>query len=176
MRREDRRDSYDEKEQKKIIKKCCKQIAKEYNLDLDLSNFDNINRGTGKYGKYFSRYGKLTPVSIKRNHCSDSKAIDGVVYFRNKKTNDLVEVYFFCKFTRERGGEQDCLPFEIEVTRNCIEHNSDERVVVLFMLEGGYWTPSIISECGFDEKKTIYVNRYSIVETFKNILKSHKLI
>lgn len=176
MKREDRRDSSDEKEQKKIIKKCCKTVAKEFNLDLDFSHFDSISKGSGRDGKYFSRYGKLTPVSVKRNRCKDSKAIDGVVYFRNKETGDCVEVYFFCKFTKENGGDQDYIPFEIEITRTCIEKNTDERVVVIFMLEGGYWVPSVISDCDFDGTKTVYANRDSMTETLNGILKSHKLV
>lgn len=42
---------------------------------------------------------------------------------------------FFCKYTKEVGGDQDYIPFEVEVTRNCISKNTNENLVVFFMME-----------------------------------------
>lgn len=42
---------------------------------------------------------------------------------------------FFCKYTKEVGGGQDYIPFEVEVTRNCISKNTNENLVVFFMME-----------------------------------------
>lgn len=174
--RADRRDSYDEKIQLRIIKSVCKKIAKEYQLNLDLGDFDSIRTGHGKNGKYFAHDGILTSVKTKRNHCKDSKAIDGVAYFQNKKNNNYLELFFFCKYTKNVGGDQDYLPFEIEVTRNCINKNTNENLVVFFMIEGDYWKPSIIDECDFNGTKTIYTNRNIIEKTLLNTLKFHNLI
>ena len=58
--RADRRDSYDEKIQVNIIKNTCKKIAKEFQLNLDLGEFDSISTGYGKNGKYFADNGTLT--------------------------------------------------------------------------------------------------------------------
>lgn len=177
MKRSDRRDSSDEKIQKQIIRDCCKEIVKKYPIvSLDLGYFDSISKGQGKDGKYFSKDGVLTTVKIKRNRCKDSKAIDGVAFFRNKDTDDCLEIYFFCKFTKEHGGDQDYIPFEVEITRGCIEKNKNEKLVVVFMLEGGYWDSSVIEDCNFDGKKTLYANRNNIEEILTNILKIHKLI
>lgn len=177
MRESDRIFSRDEKEQKRLIKNCCKEIANEHpELDLDLSDYDGISSGVGKCGKYFSHNGKLLPVSEKRDHCDDSKALDGVAYFRNLENGRCLEVYFFCKFTVRKGGVQDGIPFEVKVTRENIERNDDEKVVVAFMLEGNYWTPRIIDECKFDTKKTFYVNRDNIKEILTNILTTNKIL
>lgn len=51
--RADRRDSYDEKIQVNIIKNTCKKIAKEFQLNLDLGEFDSISTGYGKKWKIF---------------------------------------------------------------------------------------------------------------------------
>lgn len=174
--RADRRDSYDEKIQVNIIKNTCKKIAKEFQLNLDLGEFDSISTGYGKNGKYFAHNGTLTSVKIKRNHCKDSKAIDGVVYFQNKDNGNYLELFFFCKYTKEVGGDQDYIPFEVEVTRNCISKNTNENLVVFFMMEGNYWKPSIIDECDFDGTKTIYTNRNIIEKTLIDTLKFHNLI
>lgn len=72
-----------------------KKIAKEFQLNLDLGEFDSISTGYGKNGKYFAHNGTLTSVRIKRNHCKDSKAIDGVAYFQNKDNGNYLELFFF---------------------------------------------------------------------------------
>lgn len=176
-KRNDRRDSQDEKEQKSIISQICKEIAKENKcIELNMEDFHIIGKGNGNGGKYFSRNGELTSVKIKRNHCKDSKAIDGVVYFRNKETNKYIDIYFYCKFTKSGGGDQDYIPFEVEITKGCIQKNTTDKLAVIFMLEGGYWRPSVIEDCDFDNEKTFYANRETMKKTLINILKTNQII
>lgn len=175
MERADRRDSSDEIKQKNTIQKYSKIIAERYDLDLDLSDINSVSRG--KNSKYFSHEnGKLTYSNvIKRNHFKDSKTIDGVAYFKNKNGNSL-DVYYFCKYTKQKGGQQDYVPFEIEITKNCIMKNSDDNIVVVFMLEGGFWTQDIIDEAEFDNKKTFFIKTENFEETLTEILKLNDII
>lgn len=175
MARKDRRDSADERRQLNIIQKYCKKIAEKYGLELDLSDITSISRG--KESKYFSHLnGKLTlSRDVKRNHFKDSKTIDAVTYFRNEN-GESVDIYYFCKYTKQQGGQQDYLPFEIEVTKNCIMKNTDDKTVVVFMVEGGFWNEGMINEAEFDNKKTYFINTENFEQIIVNILKYKNLI
>lgn len=175
MTREDRRDSADEHRQIDFIQTQCKKIAEQYGLKLDLSDINSISRG--KESRYFSHInGRLTfSNETKRNHYKDSKTIDGVTYFRNNDGKS-VDIYYFCKYTKQKGGQQDYVPFEIEVTKNCIMKNTDNNTVVVFMLEGGFWTQNIINEAEFDNEKTFFIDTENFEQVITNILKIKNII
>lgn len=175
MVRQDRRDSADERRQISVIQEQCKKIAEQYNLTLDLSDINSISRG--KKSKYFSHIdGKLVLSNeTRRNHFKDSKTIDGVTYFRNNE-GVSVDIYYFCKYTKQKGGQQDYVPFEIEVTKNCFMQNTDDKTVLVFMLEGGFWTENIINEAEFDNEKTFFINTENFEQVITNILKLKNII
>lgn len=177
MKRADRRDSSDEKIQLDVIKNCSKEVVKLYEnkeIELDLEDFKSISRG--KNSCYFSHEGKLVNSKTeKRNPFIDTKTLDAVTYFRNKDGKSL-SVYYFCKYTKEQGGMQDYIPFEISVTKNCIDKNTDDDVVLFFMLEGGFWDDTLINKASFDNEKTFYVNQENLTDTLISVLKNKNLI
>ena len=83
--RADRRDSYDEKIQVNIIKNTCKKIAKEFQLNLDLGEFDSISTGYGKNGKYrrrldFKTVKSILNIAIKRFGRTDKNEFCGELF------------------------------------------------------------------------------------------------
>lgn len=172
-----RRDGKDEKIQLSCQETIYKEIRKEFQeLNLDLSEFTKISKSPNS-ARYFSANGNFEYYrNRKRNLCYDSKRVDSVAYFTNKNTNETITITTFCKFTKENGGQQDDIPFEVGVTNKNAIKNSNPNLILLFMLEGGYWTHDKIESAEFDNKKTFYVTRKTLKDTLIKILKNHKII
>ena len=159
--------------------KCCKEIEKEnYScLRLDLGGFDGISSGKGKKGRFISHNGELlSAAKNERNPYSDTKTLDAVAHFKNVENGRSLRVYFFCKYTVGRGGAQDYIPREVKVTTDCINMNTENNLVVAFMLEGDYWTPSLIDLAPFDGKKTFYVNRDNMKRVLTSVLRAKDIL
>lgn len=174
MAREDRRDSADERRQLNVIETCCKKIAEQYGIELDLSDFTNVSRG--KNSKYVSRNGEIVLSSErKRNKCYDTKTMDAVTYFRNQD-GVSAEIYYVCKYTKENGGQQGTIVYEIGTTKKCFTKNTNETIVACFMLEGGFWSQDVINDIEFDNEKTFFINTENFEQVITNILKIKKII
>ena len=177
---DDRRHSKDERRQKDNIREKGKNVQKKNAkfLSLSLEDSEQMSSPNSKVSKRFRSDGKLVPSKDDYNHYRDSKAMDYVLYYRNKKTDDWVDIYFFCKYTKEPGGYQESIMHEISVTKDCIDKNEDKNVVVIFMLEGEFWESSEdkIKEAGFDNKKTFYAKTENLEEVITSILVDRALI
>ena len=173
----DRRRSQDEKRQLNETKKTIIELDNEIKeiVTTDLGDFDNIRNGNGYDGQYINEDGRMaSSLRKKRNHFYDAKALDGVVYYENKKTKDRIDVYFVCKYTEQGGGVQDDIPLEMGRTIENFKKNKDNKFAI-FLLEGKYWKPSIIEEARFDNKKTFHATRENLKKVLVEILKSNNI-
>lgn len=173
--REDRRDSYEELKQKEVTYNIFNEICSEY--EAISVNYDYINSvSRGNKSQYLREDGTIATDNKKRNHFYDTKSFDALVIVENKYTKDYLKFYYFCKSTKQEGGYQHDAVQELGVMLNCIEKNKDDDMVVMCMLEGPFWKPSLIKEGRFDNKKSFYVTRENMKETLIDILKTRGLL
>jgi hypothetical protein len=173
--REDRRDSFEEKCQKEIIRCYCNEIESENEcISFNYDRIDSVSRG--KESQYLREDGTIATNNRNRNRFYDTKSFDALVTAENKHTRNYLNIYFFCKSTKGQGGYQDDAVQELGQMLNCLEKNKDNNMVVICMLEGPFWKPSLIEESRIDNKKSFHATRENLKEKLNYILRSHGLL
>lgn len=176
IKRSDRRDSSDEKEQLKDIRNILNEISENENVKLDLEHFTKVSRGSdsifigadGEYHKKNRR--KSNPLN------GDSKTIDAKARIINTNGDNL-DLLFFCKRTEEAGGSQDYIMYEIYAFINAIKARnskmlSSNKEIFIIYLEGGYWTKrqNLIENIENLPKNIIFSKKENLKETIENLL------
>lgn len=151
----DRRGSEDEAVQKSRLKNIFKNVTSSINLNLDLSYWDSVSKGNSKDAVLMKECGELVKpneTGYKRVPGRDTKTFDGLAMISNGIKN--LNVYMFCKYTKNRGGQQDSIMYEVASTTNAISNNKDENCLFMFLLEGDRWenNKDLINDRGFNDK------------------------
>lgn len=179
----DRRHREEEKWQKQRLNRLLKEIANELDLSLDLGWWDASGYGTSKKAMIITEDGLLMKASEigrgKSKKGRDSKAFDAIATLSNKVKT--LNVFFFCKYTKERGGNQDSIMYEVvKTTDNIAKNNSDDNLF-FFLMEGDRWdgNEELQNDRGFSDKATLLPTngddneikkeiKHSIIKYFNN--------
>ena len=81
----------------------------------------------------------------------------------------------FCKYTKNNGGQQDSIMYEVTTTTNDISRNKDKNCLFMFLLEGDKWKSNndVKSDRGFNDKAILLPtngNNQEIKENVKQVL------
>ena len=170
--RTDRRDSQDEKRQKRYLYDICKNISKEKSYYLDMSKFNSVSHSLGVDGLYINRNGVIShSKGAKRNRFYDSKTFDAMATIGNDAKN--VNLYFIIKYTKNNGGQQNGINYELAVTVDNIRKNNQENNLFFIVADGKYWDSvdfsqlELPSNCFVINEK---IAKESIKTNLKNIL------
>lgn len=172
----DRRGGEDEAVQKNKMKNIFKEVTNELNLNLDLSYWDLVSKGNSKNAVLMKECGELIKPNesgYKRVPGRDTKCFDGLAIFSNGIKN--LNIYMFCKYTKNNGGQQDSIMYEVTTTTNAISRNKDKNCLFMFLLEGDKWKNNndIKSDRGFNDKAILLPtngNNQEIQENVKQVL------
>lgn len=175
-KRIDRRGGEDEAVQKEKMKNIFKNVTNNLNLSLDLSYWDKISKGSSKDAILMKECGELikpNEIGYKRVPGRDTKCFDGLATISNGIKN--LNLYMFCKYTKNKGGQQDSIMYEVTTTTNAISKNKDENCLFLFLLEGDKWknNEDLKNDKGFNNKSILLPtseNNSEIEESVKQIL------
>jgi hypothetical protein len=169
--RSDRRDAFEESAQKGIILKICNDVEeKNETISFKYDRFNSVSRGKNAHRLHYPT-GEIVK-SWKKLGTRDSKSFDALVTAENKKTKDSLDIFFFLKSTKEKGGYQDDAALELAHMIDLLKENKDENMVVICMVEGEFWTPELIEDIGTVDNKSFYATRENLEEVLTNILES----
>ena len=163
IKKNKRKSNEDEKWQKYRIETILRKISKQYSIRLSLREWRKISAGSSPQSILIQENGTICrKYEIERTLSNgkvvhgvagrDSKAFDGFAQmFYNGNHLDL---YFFCKYTLEEGGQQCEKPYEVSKTVDNIKNNNDTDCLFFFLLEGGLWrnNPHFKDDIGFSGK------------------------
>ena len=161
--RDDRRDSSEEKWQKERLCAILKKSIAGTEFRLDFTYWNTVSRG--RESMYVSSDGKLTYNRDKIKVIGrDSKSLDALAIVRNGDKE--LHLFFFLKYTKENGGSQGDIAYEVSRTVDNAKKVSDNKAYFMFMLEGGFWeNDKIISDMEFGGKAINLPNSKDVKET-----------
>lgn len=73
----------------------------------------------------------------KKNYALESKSFD--LYAQGTDNGKPINLYFYCKYTNERGGIQDDVEFETIQTLKYCQKNRNRNAKFIFILDGDFW-------------------------------------
>lgn len=138
--RKDRRDSQDEARQKTRLVDILKFVTSDINLNLNLAYWDSVGKGNSRNSVILTEGGefiKPNEIDYKPVEGRDSKRLDGLAIVSNGVKN--LNLYFFCKYTKQNGGMQKNIKYEVTKTSENMSKYKGNDSLLFFLLEGDLW-------------------------------------
>lgn len=122
-----------EKKQIDTVKELLKNIQKdsEGKIKIALYKNDSFRYVICEDGRISQRKKNI------KNYILESKAFD--LYAQGTDNGKPINLYFYCKYTNERGGIQDDIEIETIQTLKYCQKNQNRNVKFVFILDGDFW-------------------------------------
>lgn len=174
----DRRTNVEETWQKDRLKSMLKHIAKEQNLALNLRDWDKSGYANAKSSVIITEEGNVLKRMERCDKKSKSKGRDSKAFDANAYLSDGnkdLSIHFFLKYTKERGGIQDSIMFEVVKTTDNISKNKNDNQLFFFLMEGDRWDSDeqLKNDRGFDNQKAVLLPTNSNNEEIQDILNNY---
>ena len=155
-----------ENEQINIVKGLLNYTQKNSNGKFKITSYknDSFKYVICENGRICQRKG------IKKDYRSESKAFD--LCAQGTDDGKPFNVYFYFKYTNERGGIQDDIEIETIQTLKYCQKNKNRNVKFVFVLDGDFWQKNETAP-KFKSDKIIITNTENITKYVNNLNSTH---